>query len=107
MRRGANVGAAVLAGALVLVAAAGLAFLSLLLSIGYCNEDIDLENAAGCEEDPTALFPLPIGVPAIVLGIALLIAHRGRRSAWLAFAAGAIPIIGVAVAWLVTLERLD
>jgi hypothetical protein len=76
MRRWANVGA----GVLVAVAAAGLAVLSLLLFIGHCNEDIDLDDAARCEEDPTWLFPLPIGGPAIVLGIALLIAHRGRRS---------------------------
>jgi hypothetical protein len=106
MRRWANLGAAALAGVLLVVAGVGLAFLSLLLFFGYCNEDIDLDEAAGCQDDPTWLFPLPIGVPAILVGIALLAAHRGRRSTWLAVAAGAIPIIGVAVAWLVTLERL-
>ena len=56
-----DVVAVALAGVLVVVSAIALAALSLLLFLGYCNEDIDLDDAAGCEEDPTWLFPLPIG----------------------------------------------
>jgi hypothetical protein len=82
------------------LSALALVALAFLMGIGYCNEDIALDDAASCHDVAlTRIGTLAVGVASLVAGAAAIRWGRRRTSTPLVGAGAALAAAGTYAAW--------